>query len=54
MSLKTLDHLSETSLISSDDLAGIFEIEPLREHGSVHQITKEHRDLTALGLRFRR
>src|SRR6266508_5848981 len=54
MPLKTLDHLGASSLISSYHLAYIFEIQALRELGCVHEITKEHRELTAVGLRFRR
>ena len=54
MPLKTLDYLGASRLISSYHLACIFEIKVFREHGCIHEITKEHCELTALGLRFRR
>ena len=51
MSLKALDDLSTGSLIGAYHLAQIFGIELAGERGRLHQVTEQHGELAALGLR---
>jgi hypothetical protein len=50
IAVKAADHLGARLLIGPDHLPPVFGIEVRGEGGRVHQITKQHRELPALGL----
>jgi hypothetical protein len=51
MPLEAGDHFGAGGLIGLHHLAQLFRIELAREHGRVHQVTKQHRQLAAFGVR---
>ena len=51
MPIKALDHLDTGRLIGQHDLAEVFRVELTGEAGGVCQVTEQHRELAALGLR---
>ena len=51
MSLKALDDLSTGSLVGAHHLPQIFGIELAGERGRIHQVTEQHGELAAFGLR---
>jgi short-chain 2-methylacyl-CoA dehydrogenase len=50
MPLKAGDHLGAGVLIGPHHLAPLLRVELAGEHGGVHQVTKQHRELAAFGL----
>jgi hypothetical protein len=48
--VKTLDHLRAGALIGAHHLAPLLGVELAGEHGGVHQVAKQHRELPALSL----
>ena len=51
--VKALDHVGTGRLVGAHHLAEVFRVELPGQHGGVHQITKQHRQLSAFGLRHR-
>ena len=51
MSLKALDDLSTGSLVGTHHLPQVFGIELAGERGRIHQVTEQHGELAAFGLR---
>jgi hypothetical protein len=51
MALEAGDHLGARLLIGPDHFAPVFRVELAGEHGGVHQVTEQHRQLAAFGLR---
>ena len=51
MPLKALDDLSTGSLVGAHHLPQIFGIELAGERGRIHQVTEQHGELAAFGLR---
>jgi hypothetical protein len=51
MALKAGDHLGTGVLIGPHHLAQLFRVELASEHGRVYQVTKQHGELAALGLK---
>src|SRR4029453_18119183 len=54
MPLIASDHLGAGLLIGAHYLAQVFGVKLAREGGGVHQITKQHRQLAAFGIGYRR
>ena len=51
MPIKALDDLDTGCLISQHNLTQVFRVELTGEAGGVGQVTEQHRELAALGLR---
>jgi hypothetical protein len=49
--IKALQHFNTGRLIGQHDLAQVFRVELTGEAGGVGQVTEQHRELAALGLR---
>jgi hypothetical protein len=54
MPVKAGNHLGAGVLIGPYDLAQLFRVELAGEHSRVHQVTKQHGELAAFGVRRRR
>ena len=50
MAVKAGDHLGAGLLIGPHHLAPVFGVELAGEHGRIHQITEQHRELAAFGV----
>ena len=51
MALKAGDHLGAGVLIGPHHFAPVFGVELAGQHGRVHQVTEQHRELAAFGIR---
>jgi hypothetical protein len=50
MSLEALDHFCGAAMVRAHDLAQVLGIEPRRKFGRAHQVAKQYRQLSPLGL----
>src|SRR5207237_6240214 len=54
VAVKALNDLGTGGLIGPDQGAEVFRVELTRQHSRVHQITEQHGELAAFGVRGRR